>query len=124
MRPMRLFALRGATDVAVDEREAILAATATLLREILERNALRPDDVVSAVFTVTADLTAEFPAVAARENGFSAVPLLCAREIEVPGAMPRIVRVLMHYHASDDHRPQHIYLGEARRLRLDLEGAQ
>lgn len=124
MRAMRLFALRGATDVAVDEREAILDATAALLREVLERNALRPDDVVSAVFTVTGDLTAEFPAVAARENGFSAVPLLCAREMEVPGAMPRIVRVLMHYHATDDHRPQHVYLGEARRLRLDLEGAQ
>lgn len=124
MRAMRLFALRGATDVAVDEREAILDATATLLREVLERNALRPDDVVSALFTVTGDLTAEFPAVAARENGFSAVPLLCAREIEVPGAMPRVVRVLMHYYAADDHRPQHVYLGEARRLRLDLEGAQ
>ena len=121
---MRLFALRGATDVAADEREAILDATTTLLREILERNALRPDDVVSALFTVTGDLTAEFPAVAARENGFSSVPLLCAREIEVPGAMPRIVRVLMHYHATDDHQPQHVYLGEARRLRLDLEGAQ
>ena len=121
---MRLFALRGATDVAADEREAILDATAALLREIQERNALRPDEVVSAIFTVTGDLTAEFPAVAARENGFSAVPLLCAREIEVPGAMPRIVRVLMHYHAPEEHRPQHVYLGEARRLRLDLEGAQ
>lgn len=124
MRGMRLFALRGATDVAADEREAILDATATLLREVLERNALHPDDVVSALFTVTGDLTAEFPAVAARENGFSAVPLLCAREIEVAGAMPRVVRVLMHYHAPEEHRPQHVYLGEARRLRLDLEGAQ
>jgi len=121
---MRLFALRGATDVAADERQAILDATATLLREILERNALGPEDVVSAVFTVTGDLTAEFPAVAARENGFSAVPLLCAREIEVAGSMPRVVRVLMHYHAPEEHRPQHVYLGEARRLRLDLEGAQ
>ncbi len=121
---MRLFALRGATDVAADERRAILDATASLLREILERNALRPGDVVSAIFTVTGDLTAEFPAVAARENGFSAVPLLCAREIEVAGAMPRVVRVLMHYHAPEEHRPQHVYLGEARRLRLDLEGAQ
>lgn len=124
MKAMRLFALRGATDVATDEREAILDATATLLREVLERNALRPEDVVSALFTVTGDLTAEFPAVAARENGFSAVPLLCAREMEVPGAMPRVVRVLMHYYANEDHRSQHVYLGEARRLRLDLEGAQ
>ncbi|MDQ3607492.1 MAG: chorismate mutase [Actinomycetota bacterium] len=121
---MRLFALRGATDVAADERQAILDATASLLREILERNALRPEDVVSAIFTVTGDLTAEFPAVAARENGFSAVPLLCAREIEVAGALPRVVRVLMHYHAPEEHRPQHVYLGEAQRLRLDLEGAQ
>ena len=124
MRAMRLFALRGATDVPTDEREAILDATATLLREVLERNALRPEDVVSAVFTVTGDLTAEFPAVAARENGFSAVPLLCAREMEVAGAMPRVVRVLMHYYANEDHRSQHVYLGEARRLRVDLEGAQ
>lgn len=121
---MRLFALRGATDVPADEREAILEATATLLCEILERNALSPEDVVSAIFTATGDLSAEFPAVAARQNGFSAVPLLCAREMEVPGAMPRVVRVLMHYHAPEDHRPQHVYLGQARRLRLDLEGAQ
>ncbi len=121
---MRLFALRGATDVAADERQAILDATATLLCAILERNALSPEDVVSAIFTVTGDLNAEFPAVAARENGFSAVPLLCAREMAVPGAMPRVVRVLMHYYAPEEHRSQHVYLGEARRLRLDLDGAQ
>lgn len=121
---MRLFALRGATTVEEDEREAILGATEELLREILERNALRPQDVVSCIFTVTDDLHAEFPAVAARQNGFSAVPLLCAREMAVPGALPRVIRLLMHYHVDEGHTPRHVYLGQARSLRLDLEGAQ
>ena len=69
-------------------------------------------------------LDAAFPAVAAREMGLSAVPLLCAREIPVPGALPKAIRVLIHAYAPDGHAPQHVYLGEARRLRLDLEGAQ
>ena len=120
----RLFALRGAATVERNEPEAILAVTAELLREILDRNALRPADVVSCIFTLTDDLDAQFPAVAARELGFSAVPLLCAREIPVPGAMPRVLRLLMHFHAADGHEPQHVYLGEARALREDLAGAQ
>ena len=92
--------------------------------EILERNALRPDDAVSCIFTLTNDHDAEFPAVAARKIGFSSVPLLCAREVDVPGSLPRVIRVLMHYYADDDHESRHVYLGEARALRLDLEGAQ
>ncbi len=118
---MRLFALRGATTVQHNEAPEILAATEQLLGEILQRNTLASDDVVSAIFTTTPDLNAEFPALAARMLG---APLLCAREIDVPGAMPRVIRVLMHYHAAEDHVPQHVYLGEARALRLDLHGAQ
>jgi chorismate mutase len=121
---VRLYALRGANVVAANEREAILAATDELVREILERNELAPGRVVSAVFTLTPDLDAEFPAVAARRLGFDRVPLLCAREIPVPGALPRVVRVLLHYYAPDGHQSRHVYLGEAQALRSDLESAQ
>lgn len=121
---MRLFALRGAASAEANDEGQILAATEALLREILERNALAIDDVVSCIFTCTDDLDAQFPAVAARRLGFSRVPLLCAREIDVPGSLPRIIRVLMHFHAAEGHEVQHVYLGEARTLRLDLEGAQ
>ena len=121
---MRLFALRGAVDVERDEREAILESTAELIREILARNGLTPEMAVSCIFTCTPDLSAEFPAVAARDLGFEAVPLLCAREIPVPGAMPRVIRVLIHYHAEDDHEPSHVYLGATQALRADLHAAQ
>ncbi len=121
---MRLFALRGASSVERNDAEAILAATEALMREIMERNAIGPDDVVSCIFTLTADLDAEFPAVAARGLGFGKVPLLCAQEIPVPGALPSVIRVLIHYHADDAHVARHVYLGEARALRQDLEGAQ
>jgi chorismate mutase len=92
--------------------------------EILGRNELAADDLVSCIFTCTDDLDAEFPAVAARRMGLSRVPLLCAREIPVPGSLPRVIRVLLHAYARAGHEPRHVYLGEARRLRLDLEGAQ
>ena len=121
---MRLFALRGATSVDVNESDAILGATEWLMREIMKRNAIGPDDVVSCIFTMTADLNAEFPAVAARRLGYDRVPLMCAQEIPVPGALPRIIRVLMHYYADDAHEARHVYLGEARALRMDLEAAQ
>jgi chorismate mutase len=121
---MRLFALRGATTVDKNDGQAILGATEWLLREIMKRNDLVPDDVVSCIFTLTDDLDAEFPAVAARNIGFAQVPLLCAREVAVPGSLPMVIRILMHYYAPDPHRPQHVYLGEARRLRSDLEAAQ
>jgi chorismate mutase len=122
--PMRLYALRGATSVTENDRAAILAATDELMRAILERNALAAEDLVSCIFTLTPDLDAEFPAVAARNMGLSRVPLLCAREIPVPGALPRVIRVLMHCYPPVGVDPQHVYLGEARGLRLDLEGAQ
>ena len=121
---MRLIAFRGANTVAANEPDAILTATEALMQEIMERNAIGPDDVVSCIFTLTNDLDAEFPAVAARKLGFDRVPLLCAREVPVPGSLPMVIRVLMHYHAPEDHASKHVYLGEARKLRMDLESAQ
>src|SRR4029079_4300000 len=117
---MRLHALRGATTVHANEADAILDATDALMRAVLERNGLTAEDLVSCIFTVTDDLDAEFPAVAARRMGLSTVPLLCAREIPVPGALARIIRVLIPCYGEDDHEPQHVYLGEAAALRLDL----
>jgi chorismate mutase len=121
---MRLIALRGANTVRANEAKAILASTDELMRALLERNGLAPDDLVSCLFTLTADLDAEFPAVAARQMGLSRVPLMCAREIPVPGALPRVVRVLVHCYPPEGIEPQHIYLGDAVKLRLDLQGAQ
>ena len=121
---MRLIALRGANTVTENDASAILEATSELMHEILERNALTAEDLVSCIFTLTPDLDAAFPAVAAREMGLSAVPLLCAREIPVPGSMPRIVRLMLHYYADEGHSPRHVYLGAARALRSDLEAAQ
>ena len=121
---MRLFALRGANHVTPNDREAILSATDELMRELMERNSLEPEAMVSCIFTLTDDLNAEFPAVAARNLGLSRVPLLCTREVPVPGSLPQVIRVLVHYYASEDHEPRHVYLGEARVLRADLESAQ
>ena len=121
---MRLHALRGAITVESNEREAILDATQELMTELLDRNALRPDDIVNCIFTMTPDLNAEFPAVAARAIGFERVPLLCVREIDVPGALERVIRVLVQYHADDAHQARHVYLREAKVLRADLESAQ
>jgi chorismate mutase len=122
--PQRLFALRGAISVSKDDAQEILSATTELMQEIMERNALSPDCVVSCIFTLTDDLTAEFPAVAARALGFERVPLLCAREIPVPGSLPRVIRVLIHYYADEGHEAKHVYLGEAATLRADLMAAQ
>src|SRR6476659_2968661 len=111
-RAMRLHALRGAITVDENTREAILDATTELMSELLERNALAPQDLVNCIFTMTDDLNAEFPAVAARAIGFDRVPLLCVREIDVPGSLPRVIRVLVQYHAGDEHRARHVYLRE------------
>jgi chorismate mutase len=121
---MRLFALRGANSVEANDAEAILAATDELMRELMDRNELGADAMVSCIFTLTNDLDAEFPAVAARRLGLAKVPLLCAREIPVPGSMPRVIRTLVHYYAAEDHEPRHVYLRGARALRSDLESAQ
>ena len=121
---MKLFALRGAVNVEDNDAAEILAATRELMAEIIARNGLRTEDVVSCVFTATHDLDAEFPAVAARALGFDRVPLLCAQEIPVPGSMPKVIRVLIHYHAADGHTPEHVYLRDTRALRADLHAAQ
>ena len=121
---MRLFALRGATTVEDNDAEQILSATEELMRELMTRNGLGAEALVSCLFTLTADLDAEFPAVAARRMGLNQVPLMCAREVPVPGSLPRVVRVLVHYYADDDHTSRHVYLGEAKALRADLDSAQ
>jgi chorismate mutase len=89
-------AIRGAIQVDADERQEVLDATTELLTAVLERNSLVPDDLISVVFTATPDLRSEFPAYAARQMGITDVPLLCASEIDVPGAMPRVLRLLAH----------------------------
>lgn len=118
---MSVRALRGAIQVDVDAREDILEATTELLTAVLERNALAAEDLISVVFTATPDLRAEFPAYAARQMGITDVPLLCASEIDVPGAMPRVLRLLAHV---ETERPRadlrHVYLRGAAQLRTDL----
>ena len=120
----RLFAVRGAVQAEANDAGSILAASSELVREVISRNELEPQRIVSCLFTCTSDLNAEFPAVAARELGLDSVPLLCGQEIDVPGSMPRVIRLMAHYYAPADHRPSHIYLGETQALRTDLEAAQ
>jgi chorismate mutase len=120
----RLFAVRGAAQAAANETGAILAATTELMRELMSRNGMEPEAMVSCLFTTTDDLDAEFPAVAAREIGLDSVPLLCCREIPVPGSMERVIRAMVHYYAPAGHSPAHAYLGDTRRLRSDLHAAQ
>ncbi len=118
---MRVQALRGATTVAGNDASSITDATVRLLEEMLRRNEVAPQDLISVVFTATPDLTEEFPAAAARTIGISDVPLLCAQEIAVPGSLPRCIRVLMHVYTSHPRaRLRHVYLGGARALRSDL----
>jgi chorismate mutase len=124
MAEERLFAVRGAAQAEANEAEAILAATEELMRALIERNELGPAAMVSCLFTTTEDLDAEFPAAAARNMGLDSVPLLCAREINVPGAMPRVIRAMVHYYAPVDHAPAHAYLGATQALRSDLHAAQ
>jgi chorismate mutase len=114
-------AIRGAIQVEANERDAILAGVTELVTEVMERNDLTTEDVISVIFTATPDLTAEFPALAARKLGFHDVPLICASEIDVPGALPRVVRLMAHV---DTDRPrqdiQHVYLRGAVALRVDI----
>jgi chorismate mutase len=124
MSEERLFAVRGAVQVEANDAESIAAATTELMRELLDRNELDPQALVSCLFTTTDDLDAEFPAVAARGLGLDAVPLLCSREIPVPGAMQRVIRAMVHYYAPVGHVPAHVYLGATQELRSDLHAAQ
>jgi len=114
-------AIRGAIQVDADTRDDVLEGSAELVKAVLERNGLSPDDVISILFTATPDLTSEFPAYAARLLGLVDVPLMCASEIAVPGAMPRVLRLLAHVEtplARADVR--HVYLRGAAALRTDL----
>jgi chorismate mutase len=120
----RLWAVRGAVVAAANDEASIRAATTELMSEIMERNEMAADHMVSVIFTATDDLDAAFPAAAARDLGLNAVPLLCAREIDVPGSMARVIRVLLHYYAGAEDPPEHVYLGDAQKLRADLHDAQ
>ena len=118
---MRVRGLRGATTADDNTKEDIVASTVELLEEMLDRNDVATDDVVFIIFTATEDLTAEFPAAVVRKIGLSHIPVICARELSVEGALPRTVRVLMLMN-TDKAREQlrHVYLKEARQLRTDL----
>jgi chorismate mutase len=114
-------AVRGAIQVDADDRDHILSAASELVTEVLTRNRIDPADVISIVFTATPDLTAEFPAYAARLMGLTDVPLLCATEIAVPGAMPRVLRLLAHVETPLSRAEvRHVYLRGAAALRTDL----
>ena len=118
---MAVRAVRGAIQVDGDDRDLILDGTSELVAEVLRRNELTNEDIISIVFTATPDLTAEFPAYAARQMGLTDVPLLCATEIAVLGAMPRVLRVLAHIETDRSRREiHHPYLRGAAALRRDV----
>ena len=118
MEERHLVAIRGATTVERDSRELISEATRELLRELIAANALEAEQIVSAIFTMTADLRSEFPALAAREMGWHEVPLLCTVEIDVPGSQQRCIRVLLHVNSPRTRaQVKHVYLREAVTLR-------
>lgn len=117
----RLVAVRGATTVDHDSAQQVLERTTELLQAILEKNQIGPDDIVSIIFTATADLCSEFPAVAARKLGLSRIPLICSQEIAVEGSVERCIRVMMHAYSSRSRDEiGHPYLHDARQLRTDL----
>lgn len=116
--------VRGATTCEANTREAILAATRELLIQLVERNDIVQADIASVFFTTSPDLTAEFPAVAARELGWNHVPMLCAHEIAVPHGLQRCIRVLIHWNTDKSPEAiQHVYLHNAVNLRPDWSGA-
>jgi chorismate mutase len=118
---VRVLALRGATTCDDDTRVEIEAKTQKLVAEMLDRNAIAHDDLVSIIFTATDDLTEEFPATAARALGLGDVPLLCARELAIGHGMPRTIRVMMHFYGEQPRSElHHVYLEGARTLRDDL----
>jgi len=118
---IRVRAVRGAIRVDRDEAEAVLSATERLLSAMLERNEVGSDELVSAFFTATEDLRSAFPAEAARRMGLGGVPLMCAQEIPVAGSMPRVIRILVHFHTGRGQgEVAHVYLDGAESLRDDL----
>ena len=122
MSQLRVRALRGATTVASDEPSLIGTATAELVAELVARNALRTEDIISAIFTVTPDLVSENPARAARELAVLEAPAICVSEMTYPGSIPRCIRLMIHVESTTPTRAlTHVYLGEARALRPDLD---
>ncbi|MBK6792464.1 MAG: chorismate mutase [Anaerolineales bacterium] len=123
---MAVRGIRGATTVSADEPDLILQATRELLETIMKDNpGFTPEEVGSAIFTVTDDLASTFPAQAARQMGWSMVPMMCAREIPVPGSLPKAIRVLVHWNTETPQKDvKHVYLRDAVKLRPDLVAAQ
>ena len=118
---MAVRAIRGAIQLEADDREHLLASTRELVEAVMAANTLSTDQLISILFTVTADLRSEFPAVAARELGMGDVPLLCTTEIDVPGALPRVVRLMAHAEMDVPRsKVQHVYLRGAVALRRDI----
>jgi chorismate mutase len=119
---MSVRAVRGATQLESDTREHMLDRVAEMVREVVTSNGLDRDDFISIIFTATSDLHAEFPAYAARQLGFSDVPLICARELEIEGSMPRVVRMMAHVETELSRQEvTHVYLHGAAALRRDLD---
>jgi chorismate mutase len=117
---VRIAAIRGAIDVRADTPAEIHSAVIELVREIARRNDLRPEAIISAQFTATPDVRSAFPAKAAREAGWGAVPMLCTLEIDVPDALPRCIRVMLHANIAATREVEHVYLRGAVALRPDL----
>src|SRR5690625_2046856 len=114
--------IRGATTVEVDEPDAVIAAARELVEQMIEANDIKVDMIASVMFSATPDLKSAFPAVGGREAGLTDVPLFCTTEIDVPGAQPRCLRILMHVNTTKNQDEiQHVYLREAVSLRPDLE---
>ncbi|WP_300405835.1 chorismate mutase [Nocardioides sp.] len=119
--PVSVRAVRGATQLDVDDREQMLERVSEMVLDVMSSNGLEVDDFISVIFTATSDLVSEFPAYAARQLGFGEVPLICARELEIAGSMPRVVRMMAHVE-TDLPRADitHVYLHGAAALRSDL----
>ena len=118
--------IRGATTIETDTKESVLSATRELLDAILASNpGLKTDDIAAALFTVTDDIAAAYPALAARQMGWDLVPMMCAREIPVPSSLPKAIRVLIHWNTNvPQNEIKHVYLRDAVKLRPDLVAAQ
>ena len=118
---MAVRAVRGATQLEADSRDHMLDRVAEMVLDVMEANGLEVDDFISVIFTATSDLVSEFPAYAARRLGFGDVPLICARELEIAGSMPRVVRMMAHVETGLSRREvTHVYLHGAANLRRDL----
>ncbi|MGQ0678553.1 MAG: chorismate mutase [Actinomycetota bacterium] len=117
----RVRGLRGATTVEQDTSAEVIESTAELIQEMMQRNGLDKADLITIIFTATPDITSEFPAAAARKIGISDIPLLCATELNVKGAIPKVIRILMHIYTNRDYESiRHVYLRGAKPLRTDL----